>query len=136
MFKRIFFWGLASGLLAAVGALVFQRIHQFATYADFTKVVTVPLLLAVNLGVCLSAAIVYWGLVRWLNRKGELIFNLLFSIISFASITWSLAYILPLEIETPELFPGLTVPMHFFPALAWFTLRPFFAKEATPSGPH
>jgi len=28
----------------------------------------------------------------------------------------------------PELFPGLVVPMLFFPALAWFTLKPLFIK--------
>jgi hypothetical protein len=37
---------------------------------------------------------------------------------------------LPLDIEAPELFPGLVVPMHFFPALGWFTLKPLFFRSA------
>ena len=133
MFKRIFFWGLTAGIMAATAALIFKRIHEFATYTDFSKVVSTPVLIALNVGICLIAAVVYWGLTKWLNRTGEVIFNFLFAVVSFASITWSLAVTLPLEIQMPELFPGLTVPMHFFPALAWFTLRPLFAAEKAPA---
>lgn len=130
MFKRIFFWGLTSGIMAAVAAIIFKRIHEFATYTDFSKIASVQILIALNLGISLIAAAVYWGLIKWLGHRGEVIFNFLFVITSFASITWSLAYTMPLEIEMPELFPGLTVPMHFFPALAWFTLRPLFIKNS------
>jgi hypothetical protein len=130
MFKRIFFWGLTSGIMAASAAIIFKHIHEFATYTDFSAVVSIPLLIALNLGVCLVTALLYAGLTRWLPKTGEVIFNLLFLILSFASITYSLAVTLPLEIKYPELFPGLTVPMHFFPALAWFTARPLFVKDA------
>src|SRR5215212_10280747 len=47
----------------------------------------------------------------------------------FASILAPFAMKLPFDIETPELFPGLIVPMHFFPALAWFTLKPLFIRS-------
>jgi len=36
---------------------------------------------------------------------------------------------LPTNIDTPELFPGMVIPMHFFPALAWFTLKPLFIRS-------
>jgi hypothetical protein len=130
MFKRIFFWGLTSGIMAASAAIIFKRIHEFATYTDFSAVVSIPLLIALNLGICLIAALLYWGSTKWLPQRGEVFFNLLFSLLSFASITYSLAVTLPLEIKFPELFPCLTVPMHFFPALAWFTARPLFVKDA------
>ena len=64
-----------------------------------------------------------------LYNKGEIIFNLSFSILSFASIIIPIAAKLPLDVQNPELFPGLTVPMHFFPALGWYTLKPIFIKE-------
>ncbi len=115
--------------MAAVAAIIFKRIHEFATYANFSKVVGVPVLFAVNLSVCLVAAILYWAFLKWLGRKGEIIFNFLFVIGSFASIAWSFIITLPLDIQFPELFPGLTLPMHFFPALSWFTIRPLFMKE-------
>jgi len=34
-----------------------------------------------------------------------------------------------LDVKTPELFPGLAVPMVFFPAMAWYTLKPLFAVK-------
>ena len=55
--------------------------------------------------------------------------NFVFAILTFASILGPFATKLPLDVEMPELFPGLTVPMHFFPALAWFTLKPLFIKK-------
>jgi hypothetical protein len=36
---------------------------------------------------------------------------------------------LPLDIKFPELFPGLGVPMVFFPSLAWYTINPLFQPE-------
>ncbi len=38
---------------------------------------------------------------------------------------------LPLSIQFPELFPGLAVPMIFFPALAWYTVKPLFTNSVT-----
>jgi len=129
MFKIIFYRGLTSGIIAAMAAIIFKHIHQFATYTDFSKVVSVPVLIAVNVGVCMLAAVLFFALVKWLGKRGEIVFNIFFFIASFGSVMWSFAYILPLEIEAPELFPGLTVPMHFFPALAWFALAPIFKNE-------
>jgi hypothetical protein len=51
-------------------------------------------------------------------------------VLSFASIIGAIGMTLPLDIDFPELFPGLVVPMHFFPALAYFAIAPFFKKEA------
>ena len=129
MFKKIFFHGLAAALLAAIAAIIYNRIYFFAFEANFTKLVNIPVLIAINLLSCLLAAIGYLGLKVWLGPRSEIIFNFSFTILSFASITIPLAAKLPLDIQNPELFPGLTVPMHFFPALAWFTLNPLFKVE-------
>jgi hypothetical protein len=75
------------------------------------------------------AAIGYTLLDKWLKTRGEIVFNLCFSLISFASLLAPIAVSLPRTIETPELFPGLVIPMHFFPALAWFTLKPIFIRS-------
>lgn len=55
--------------------------------------------------------------------------NVAIAVLSFASIISPIAMSLPLDIESPELFPGLVVPMHFFPALAFFALAPFFQNS-------
>jgi len=128
MFKRIFYWGISAGVASAVAALIYNRVYFFITEANFSKLVNVSTLIGANLLACMLAAILYWVCLKWLPKKGELVFNFLFAILSFASIILPIAIHLPLDIQFPELFPGLTIPMHFFPALAWHTLRPFFTK--------
>jgi len=128
MFKRIFYWGISAGVASAVAALIYNRVYFFITEANFSKLVNVSTLIGANLLACMLAAILYWVCLKWLPKKGELLFNFLFAILSFASIILPIAIHLPLDIQFPELFPGLTIPMHFFPALAWHTLRPFFTK--------
>jgi hypothetical protein len=76
------------------------------------------------------AAVGYTVLVRTLKTRGEIVFNLIFTLISFASLMLPIAYKLPLTIDPTELplFPGMVIPMHFFPALGWYTLKPLFIK--------
>jgi hypothetical protein len=130
MFKKLFFQGISAGILSAVACIIYNRIYFFATEIDFSKVVNVPVLIGVNLAACMLAAVVYWIFKRLLKRNADIFFNFSFTILSFASVIYPISVSLPLSIKNPELFPGLTVPMHFFPALAWFTVRPLFFKEA------
>ena len=128
MFRRIFYWGLSAGIGSAVAALIYNRVYFFITEANFTKLVNTGSLIGSNLLACMLAAFGYWGFTKWFPRKGELVFNIVFAVLTFASILIPIAIHLPLDIQFPELFPGLTIPRHFFPALAWHTLRPLFAK--------
>ena len=130
MFKKLFFQGISAGILSAVACIIYNRIYFFATEIDFSKVVNVPVLIGVNLAACMLAAVVYWIFKRLLKRNADIFFNFSFTILSFASVIYPISVSLPLSIKNPELFPGLTVPMHFFPALAWFTVKPLFFKEA------
>lgn len=129
MFKKIFFQGVAAGILAAIAAIIYNRIYFFAFEVNFSKIVNIPSLIGINILSCLIAAFGYWAMKKWFGSKAEIIFNFSFSILSFASITIPLAAKLPLDIQNPEMFPGLTVPMHFFPVLAWLTLNPLFDKR-------
>ena len=128
MFKRALLLGIVSGLLAGIAGLVYARVYYTANEADFSKVASAVKILSSSLFGGILAAIGYTILVRALKTRGEIVFNLLFTIISFASLLLPIAYKLPLTIETPELFPGMVIPMHFFPALGWYTLKPIFIK--------
>lgn len=130
MFKRALLLGLVSGLLAGIAGLVYARVYYTANEADFSKVVTSVKIISGSLLGGVLAAIGYALLTRALKTRGEIVFNLLFTIVSFASLLLPIAYKLPLTIETPELFPGMVIPMHFFPALGWYTLKPIFIKES------
>ncbi len=129
MFKRIFFLGIFAGILAVIAGIIYNRIYFFATETDFSKILNTTSIISFNLVICLIICLIYWVLVYRLKRKGEIIFNFLLAILSFAMVIIPISISLPLEIKNPELFPGLAVPMVFFPALAWHTLKPLFIKE-------
>jgi len=124
MFRRYFFQGIIAGVLAALAAIIYNRIYYFAMENDFSKVVNTGSMIGANMLACMVAALSYWGLKKWLGKRTDIVFNFAFAILSFASIMYPVAAKLPLDILHPELFPGLAIPMHFFPALAWFTINP------------
>jgi len=129
MFKRSFLLGLVSGLLAGVASLIYAKVYYNSLGADFSTVAATTSIIAASVLGGVLAAIGYWLLNKFLKTKGEIVFNFLFTILTFVSILAPLATRLPLTVEMPELFPGYTVPMHFFPALAWFTLKPLFIQQ-------
>ena len=129
MFKRVFFHGLTASILSAVAAIVYKRIYFFATETDFSKVLDLQRIIGLSLLICLVASLVNYGLIKWLKKKGEIIFNFLFSIFSFAAVMIPISITLPLNVQLPELFPGFAVPMVFFPAIAWYTVNPLFTHN-------
>jgi hypothetical protein len=126
MFKRIFYHGLLASLLSAIAAIIYKRIYFFATEADFSKVLNTQRILGLSLFICLLISLLNYGLIRWLKNKGEIIFNFLLSMLSFAAVIIPISITLPLNVQYPELFPGLAVPMVFFPVIGWFTVNPLF----------
>ncbi|SFD84867.1 hypothetical protein SAMN05518672_103496 [Chitinophaga sp. CF118] len=129
MLKKLLILGAVSGVLAGIAGLIYQKVYASSLGDGFTNVAKpVNIMISCILG-CLIAAVGYFLLSKVLKDKTEAVFNLLFSILTFATILGPIAAKLPLETEMPELFPGLAIPMHFFPALAWFTLKPLFAKS-------
>ena len=129
MFKQALLLGIVSGLLAGIAGLVYAHLYFTINEADFSKVASTLRILSSSLFGGVLAAIGYTAFLKWLKDKGEIVFNLLFTILSFASLLLPIAFKLPLKIETPELFPGMVIPMHFFPALGWYTLKPLFLKK-------
>jgi len=126
MFKKDFIHGIIAGVLASIAGIIYSHIYFFANEADFSSLVNISSIIGLNLSGCLVIAAIHAILAKWLKRNGELVFNLFLSIFSFALIVVPISISLPLNIKTPELFPGLVVPMLFFPAIAWFTLNPVF----------
>jgi hypothetical protein len=129
MFKRKFLHGMLASVLSAIAALIYKRIYFYANEADFSKVLGNVRLIGFNVFVCLLAVFLNYGFARVFKSKGEIIFNFLFSILSFVAVIVPISITLPLDIKFPELFPGLAVPMVFFPVIAWYTLNPYFADK-------
>ena len=129
MFKRLLLLGIVSGLLAGIAGIIYAHVYYTVNEADFSKVASTVNIIAGSLFGGVLAAIGFWVLDRWLKSKGEIVFNFIFSLLSFVTLLGPIAAKLPLDIQTPELFPGMVIPMHFFPALAWYTLKPLFIKN-------
>jgi ABC-type branched-subunit amino acid transport system permease subunit len=129
MFKKSLALGIVSGLLAGIAGVIYAHLYYTINEADFSKVASSIRILAASLFGGLLAAIGYTLLDKWLKTRGEIVFNLVFTLISFISLLGPIAVRLPRNIDTPELFPGMVIPMHFFPALAWFTLKPLFIRS-------
>jgi hypothetical protein len=126
MFKFHFYHGAISGIMAAVAAIIYSRIHYFATQADFSSIINLGTIISVNLVVCLIFSTGYYFYIKIFKKKGIIFFNILISVLSFAAVIIPISISLPLTIKNPELFPGLAVPIVFFPALSWLTFKPLF----------
>lgn len=129
MFKRLLLLGLISGVLAAVASLIYQKVYFKTNEIDFSGTIKPVTVFLICIVAGLLASVGYGIVTKWLPRYGEIIFNLVLMIVSFATILGPIAYKFPLEFESPEFFPGLAIPMHFFPALGWYTLKPLFVKK-------
>jgi hypothetical protein len=126
MFKKHFYHGLISGIMAVLAAIIYNRIHIFATEADFSAVVNAASIISLNLIACLLISIAYYFFTRIAKGSKIILFHILLAVLSFAAVVVPISISLPLTVKNPELFPGLAVPMVFFPALAWFTFKPLF----------
>ncbi|MEP6738400.1 MAG: hypothetical protein ABJA70_22940 [Chryseolinea sp.] len=128
MKRTIFIQSLVAGILAALAANIYDQIYFFATQVDYSAIVNPISITAINIFVSLFAGLLYLLLVSFFKNTGAVVFNFVYSMGSFACVIIPISITLPLTIQFPELFPGLAVPMVFFPALAWMTIDPLFKK--------
>jgi len=124
--KKISIHVLISALLAIVASLSYNLIYSSAFELNFGSVLTIGGIIGSTLIGCTLMGMGYYVGYKWKGEKSIPWINILISVLSFASIVGVLGIQLPLTMESPEMFPGLAIPMHFFPALSFFTISPFF----------
>jgi hypothetical protein len=124
--KQTFIMGIAANLLSSLASIIYLNIYKEALLVDFSKVAgSSNIIAACSIG-CILMAVGYKLALKWKGTKTIGWLNIIFSIISFASIAGVFGFNLPMDTESPELFPGMVIPMHFFPALSILTIYPFF----------
>lgn len=128
-FKNITLLALISGLLAAIASVIFNKIYTEAFYVDFSSIISITGIIASTLFGTILMSLGYWLFLKVFKSKGIFLYHLIIVILSFITIIGPLAAELPHEIDYPELFPGLTIPMHFFPVLAWLACKPLVEKK-------
>jgi len=121
-------WGTAS-MLSIIACVIYQAIYTNTFETDFSAVLNIGGIIGASIFGCMLIALGYALIEKWNRQQWRGLLNVLIVGLSFASVISPLAITLPLDMESPELFPGLAIPMHFFPALAFFTIVPFFDSK-------
>jgi len=121
--------GVLAGVLSAITSVIYLNIYQVLNFVDFSSVINAGSIIGVSIMGCLFMAIGYILLEKMgkTNRKGVL--NLVIIGLTSLSVLSPLLMDLPLELDFPELFPALAIPMHLFPAMFFFGLDPFFKAK-------
>lgn len=127
--RHLLWHGILSGVLASIGGVIYFEIYQYLMLTSFDAVVNWSSIVGASVLGCLLMTVGYWLLMKFNLERFVGWLNVLIALLSFASIIGAMDTALPLDIEFPELFPGLVVPMHFFPALAFFAIYPFFKQN-------
>jgi predicted membrane channel-forming protein YqfA (hemolysin III family) len=126
--KTTFFHGITAGVLAGLAASVYNYIYNAAFVTDFSKVMNPIAIFGSSIFGCVLAALGYHFFSKWVRSKTDVWFNILFLVLTFASFVGLFAANLPSNIQSPELFVGLSVPMHIFPVLFWLATKPLFSS--------
>lgn len=128
-FRKAFILAGVSSILAIVACFIYNKVYSGSFYVDFSKIISPTSMIMSCVVGCTMMSLTYALLIKLRPTLNLGWVNIVFAILSFASIIMVLSFKLPLEIEFPELFPGLAIPMHFFPLLSFLTIVPFFKSK-------
>lgn len=127
-FKTSLWYGLTAGLLATICNYVYNYIYVEFALVDFSAIINLGSIAGTSFVSCLLGAFLFMFLERKWKFKALVIFNIITVFLAFVSAFGPLMMQLPYEIEAPELFPALAVPMHFITPLLLIAARPIFYR--------
>ncbi len=134
MFKKHLLHGVTAGLLSGLASLIFMRVYKEIAFVDFAPVMPVYKIFGACVFGSVLASAGFFSAKKMLSKYGEVIFNLLFTIFSFASIIGPIMFTFPPELDVKGIdeitmyFQPFAITLHFFPALIWYTVKPIFIK--------
>ncbi len=126
--KKALLHGLTAGIFATIAAIVFNSIYSEFMYVDYTAVVNTGSITGACMFSCVLASVVYFLLSKFMKKGADILFNILLLLATFASFAGAFSINLPLDVEAPEFFLGLAIPLHLFPALFWLATKPLYYK--------
>ncbi|MEJ6795603.1 MAG: hypothetical protein QNK63_02730 [Flavobacteriales bacterium] len=131
--QKIFLHGLLAGLVSAIVCLFYSEVYSTSLQVDFSDVINIFSVMGTCLFGSLIASAGYYFLSTKLSDGDvtDVLFNITFLTLTFLSCIYPFSVQLPLELDSPELFPGLVIPMHFFPVLFWIAFNPIFKHGRT-----
>ena len=126
-YRMMLFAAIASAV-AAFFSLAWNWMYSTALLVDFSKTVSAAAIIGASIfGTTLLFA-AHFFVTQKLGRNADRWLNPAILLVTFFSTICCFAYTLPLETKRPDLFIGLTAPMHFFPAIAFWALLPFYRR--------
>jgi hypothetical protein len=135
MFKNIFFLGLTSSFLATAACMVYSQMY-FSILVDFSEATGIMTVLTNCLIGAMAACFVFIALTKLIKKTfiAEFVFNLLVTLASISAVFLLLKSNDPVFVNEDaqlmiDYYKGFVMPMLFFPALAWFTLKPIFVRK-------
>jgi len=126
MFKKYFLNGLAAGSFSGLAAFFYYRIYVAALDISFSSIVSTASIFSASLFAGMLIALFGFGIDKLFKKDMTILTNLLLTGGTFVSLIIPFMISLPLDVDHPELFPGLVVPMQLFPVLGWFAFKPMF----------
>lgn len=127
--KKVLLHGLTAGVFAGIVGIIYNYAYTQAMWIDFSSIINPVSIIGASLFGTILAALGHHFFSKLVKKGTDVWFNIIFLVLSFASFVGSFATELPLDVESPELFPGLSVPMHLFPILFWLATKPLFDKK-------
>ena len=129
--KRNLIHGAIAGLLSGFTSVAYMNSYSNNMEVDFSATAAPIMIIITSIIGVVIAAVGHWGLHKfnWLGSKTDITFNLIFFFLSFISIFGTFGASLPEGTLKPELFPGMIIPMHFFPILFWLIVKPMFNEK-------
>ena len=131
--KKIFIQGIIAGIVAASASLIYSNLYQSTLGVSFDKIINIGSIFGACIFGCVLISSANLVLFKFKKENLQGILNVIVVVLSFVSIIGPISMTLPLDVEFPEMFPGLVIPMHFFPALAFFAIDPFFKQSSIKS---
>jgi hypothetical protein len=134
MFGRSILLGATAGILSGVACIVFEMVYRDTVFVDFSILISKGAYFGACIFGCVLASIGFWAATKFIPKYGEIIFNFLFALLTFASILGPIMYVWPLDMPDAQMellayFPMYAMTLHFFPIVVWFTLKPLFIKK-------
>jgi hypothetical protein len=131
--KKIFIHGVVAGILATIASVIYNNLYQSTLGVSFDKIINIGSVFGACIFGCVLISVANFVLFKFKKENLQGILNVIVVVLSFVSIIGPISMTLPLDVEFPEMFPGLVIPMHFFPALAFFAIDPFFKQSSIKS---
>ena len=128
---RLSLFALISGLVAGFASWSYGMVFSNALLVDYSAVIPTTAIFISSLIGCILATLGYAGLTKFLPNWGEFIFGMLFALLSIASIIGVFGAQLPDSDDESfyYLIFGYAIPMHFFPFMVWYALKPLFTRK-------